>query len=85
MKCVPRETKEFECFYLSEYNVEEFVEWLNKNSNCEYEYINSYKNYISVYYDNVSFDYDINRWYVWKYEVLYDYDEDIFNKIYRRI
>lgn len=85
MKCVLRETKEFECFYLSEYNVEEFVEWLNKNSNCEYEYINSYKNYISVYCDNVSFDYDINRWYVWKYEVLYDYDEDIFNKIYRRI
>lgn len=30
MKCVLRETKEFECFYLSEYNVEEFVEWLNK-------------------------------------------------------
>lgn len=85
MKCVLRETKEFECFYLSEYNVEEFVEWLNKNSNCEYEYINSYKNYISVYYDNVSFDYDINRWYVWKYEGLYDYDEDTFDKIYRRI
>lgn len=86
MKCVLRETKEFECFYLSEYNVEEFVEWLNKNSNsnCKYEYLDSYEDYIRIYYEELSFDLDLNRWYVWK-DSLYDYDEDVFNKIYRRI
>lgn len=86
MKCVLRETKEFECFYLTENNIDEFIKWLNKNSNsnCKYEYLDWYKNYIKIYYEKLSFDLDLNRWYVWK-DSLYDYDEDVFNKIYRRI
>lgn len=84
MKCVPRETKEFECFYLKNENISEFIKWLREKSNYKYEYLGACNDYISVYYDNFLFDLDLNRWYVWK-DSLYDYDEDVFNQIYRRI
>lgn len=88
MKCVPRETKEFECFYLKKNNIDEFIKWLNKNSNYnynyKYEYLDSYEDYIKIYYEELSFDLYLNRWYIWK-DFLYDYDEDVFNQIYRMI
>ena len=86
MKCILREIEEFECFYLTENNIDEFIKWINKNSNSnyKYEYLDSYEDYIKIYYEELSFDLDLNKWYVWK-DFLYDYDEDVFNKIYRRI
>lgn len=86
MKCVLREIEEFECFYLTENNIDDFIKWLNKNSNSnyKYEYLDSYEDYIKIYYEELSFDLDLNKWYVWK-DSLYDYDEDVFNQIYRRI
>lgn len=85
MKCVPRETKEFECFYLKEDNIEEFIKWFEKLSENELDGYCKNFNKITIYFtNNLDFDLDINRWYVWK-DSLYDYDEDVFNKIYRRI
>lgn len=87
MKCVPRETEEFECFYLTIYNIDKFVQWVTKLYTGR-KYPNRYYYHDDILTvclsDKLDFDCELNRWYVWK-DSLYDYDEDVFNQIYRMI
>ena len=80
MKC--RSRTEYDCFYLSKSNIEEFVEWV-KSFNFNIISTDDYDNYLEVI--GYTFEFYYNRWYVYKDGQLFDYDPEYFLKHYSLI
>lgn len=87
MKCVIKDTKEYEYFCLTKNNIKKFIKWLNKISEFKYKYIyyNKDENLIELEYENNIYNFEINRYYVYKNGTLFDYDKEIFYKLYKII
>ena len=92
MKCTSK--IEYDCFFLYENNIEEFIEWINNKFTKVYNYI-IYDDFLIMSfedpndYDEEIFDEELNnfkcyynRWYVIKHGDLFDYDAKYFIKQY---
>lgn len=97
MKCTSK--TEYDCFYLEgKENAEEFLKWIKKHCNYEYDYI-IHDDFLVIEFDTSNEEKDIyledllgdeldgyrcdyNRWYVIKNEALFDYSPEYFFKWY---
>ena len=91
MKCTSK--IEYDCCYLSKYNIEEFIEWFKKFNNV-YDY-NVYDEYLRITIgdpeeedfdeelDNYSFNYNI--WCMFRDGSIYSYEPEYFLKNYNVI
>ena len=81
MKCKSR--TEYDCFYLNSNNIDEFLIWINKYVD-NYRYM-IYDEFINIQKIQFDYNYYYNRWYVYKYGQLFDYNHEYFLKNYTLI
>ena len=81
MKCKSR--TEYDCFYLNSNNIDEFLIWINKYVD-NYRYM-IYDEFINIQKIQFDYNYYYNRWYVYKYGQLFDYNPEYFLKNYTLI
>lgn len=86
MKC--RRKEEYDCFYLTRDNTDEFLEWFNNlGLKYKYDYIKNYENYLFVatkhdekHYNDFEFFY--GDWCVFDGIQFLSYNDNTFKKIY---
>ena len=81
MKCKSR--TEYDCFYLNSNNIDEFLIWINKYVD-NYRYM-IYDEFINIQKIQFDYNYYYNRWYVYKYGQVFDYNHEYFLKNYTLI